>query len=181
MELESPTPTAEEAGDLPGISRGLADGDKFREELTAFTREAGISGKTLATALKDLETAKLIVGTLEGRKRRFYTFALLQPIYSVEKLQKSHQGNGELTTEERQTIAKHRLDKGKPTLVLGQARWFDSAQLGKARSQYRPNQTMNFYVDPQEGHDDFLVSLALVAEAARDFSPRAAKGGLRDD
>jgi hypothetical protein len=55
------------------------------------------------------------------------------------------------------------------------------SQLEKARSQYRPNQTMNFYVDPQESHDDFLVSLALVTEAARDFSPRAAKGGLRDD
>ena len=54
-------------------------------------------------------------------------------------------------------------------------------QLEKARSQYRPNQTMNFYVDPQEGHDDFLMSLALVAEAARDFTPRAAKGGLRDE
>jgi hypothetical protein len=55
------------------------------------------------------------------------------------------------------------------------------AQLEKARSQYRPNQTMNFYVDPSEGHDDFLVSLALVAEAARDFTPRSAKGGLRDE
>ena len=54
-------------------------------------------------------------------------------------------------------------------------------QLEKARSQYRPNQTMNFYVDPSEGHDDFLMSLALAAEGARDFSPRAAKGGLRDD
>ena len=54
-------------------------------------------------------------------------------------------------------------------------------QLERARAQYRPNQTMNFYVDPQEGHDDFLVSLALVAEAARTFSPRAAKGGIRDD
>ena len=54
-------------------------------------------------------------------------------------------------------------------------------QLEKARSQYRPNQTMNFYVDPQDGHDDFLMSLALVAQAAKDFSPRAAKGVLRDD
>ncbi len=54
-------------------------------------------------------------------------------------------------------------------------------QLEKARAQYRPNQTMNFYVDPSEGHDDFLMSLALAAEAARDFSPRAAKGGVRDD
>jgi hypothetical protein len=54
-------------------------------------------------------------------------------------------------------------------------------QLEKARSQYRPNQTMNFYVDPSDGHDDFLTSLALAAEGARDFSPRAAKGGTRDD
>jgi hypothetical protein len=34
-------------------------------------------------------------------------------------------------------------------------------ELERARAQYRPNQTMNFYVDPQEGHDDFLMSLAL--------------------
>jgi len=54
-------------------------------------------------------------------------------------------------------------------------------QLEKANAQYRPNQTMNFYVDPQQGHDDFLVSLALVAEAARDYSPREAKGGTRND
>jgi len=54
-------------------------------------------------------------------------------------------------------------------------------QLEKARAQYRPNQTVNFYVDPSEGHDDFLMSLALAAEGARDFSPRAAKGGVRDD
>jgi len=54
-------------------------------------------------------------------------------------------------------------------------------QLERARSQYRPNQTMNFYLDPQDGNDDFLVSLALVAAAARDFSPRTAKGGMRDD
>ena len=49
-------------------------------------------------------------------------------------------------------------------------------ELEKARAQYRPNQTMNFYVDPQVGHDDFLVSLALVAQAGKGFSPRAAKG-----
>ena len=54
-------------------------------------------------------------------------------------------------------------------------------QLEKARCQYRPNQTMNFYVDPQDGHDDFLVSLALLAEAGRGYRPRTAKGGIRDD
>ena len=52
-------------------------------------------------------------------------------------------------------------------------------ELERARTQYRPNQTMNFYVDPQEGHDDFLVSLALVVQAARGLAPREAKGWLR--
>jgi len=53
-------------------------------------------------------------------------------------------------------------------------------ELEKARAQYRPNQTMNFYVDRREGHDDFLVSLALVAQAVRGFSSREARGRLRE-
>ena len=35
---------------------------------------------------------------------------------------------------------------------------------------------MNFYVDPAEGHDDFLMSLALVVEAGRVYEKREAKG-----
>jgi hypothetical protein len=53
-------------------------------------------------------------------------------------------------------------------------------ELERARVRYRPNQTMNFYVDSQEGHDDFLVSLALVVQAAKGLSPREAKGWLRE-
>jgi len=53
-------------------------------------------------------------------------------------------------------------------------------ELERAGVRYRPNQTMNFYVDPQEGHDDFLVSLALVVQAAEGLSPREAKGWLRE-
>jgi hypothetical protein len=53
-------------------------------------------------------------------------------------------------------------------------------ELERARVQYRPNQTMNFYVDPQEGHDDFLMSLALAVQAAKGLSPREAKGWLRE-
>jgi hypothetical protein len=53
-------------------------------------------------------------------------------------------------------------------------------ELERARAQYRPNQTMNFYVDPQEGHDDFLMSLALVVQAAKGLSPREARGWLRE-
>jgi hypothetical protein len=54
-------------------------------------------------------------------------------------------------------------------------------ELERARARYRPNQTMNFYVDPQEGHDDFLVSLALVVRAAEGLGPREAKGWLREN
>jgi hypothetical protein len=53
-------------------------------------------------------------------------------------------------------------------------------ELERARTQYRQNQMMNFYVDPREGHDDFLMSLALVVQAAKGFSLREAKGQLRE-
>jgi hypothetical protein len=52
-------------------------------------------------------------------------------------------------------------------------------EMEKARGQYRPNQTMNFYVDPSQGHDDFLMSLALTAEAARLYEPKKAVGEER--
>jgi len=51
--------------------------------------------------------------------------------------------------------------------------WFE---IERAKSHYRPSQTMNFYVDPSEGHDDFLISLALVVEAAKHYQPRGARG-----
>ena len=53
--------------------------------------------------------------------------------------------------------------------------WFE---MEKAKSQYRPSQTMNFYVDPAQGHDDFLMSLALLVEATRQYVPRGARGNL---
>ncbi len=52
-------------------------------------------------------------------------------------------------------------------------------EMEAAKSSYRPNQTMNFYVEPNRGHDDFLMSLALVNEAGRLFEPRSAKGAER--
>jgi hypothetical protein len=39
---------------------------------------------------------------------------------------------------------------------------------------------MNFFVDPQEGHDDYLMSLALSVEAAAANKPRAARGRIRE-
>lgn len=54
-------------------------------------------------------------------------------------------------------------------------------QMELARAVYRPSRTMNFLVDPSSGHDDYLMSLALVVEAARDLKPqpRIARGRAR--
>ena len=52
------------------------------------------------------------------------------------------------------------------------------SQISKARSVVRPNQTINFFVDPSEGHDDFLSSLALLVHASH-YIPRRATGRLR--
>jgi hypothetical protein len=49
-------------------------------------------------------------------------------------------------------------------------------EMERAKSQYRPNQTMNFYLDPAQGHDDFLMSLALLVEASNQYTPRGAWG-----
>jgi hypothetical protein len=38
---------------------------------------------------------------------------------------------------------------------------------------------MAFFVDPADGHDDFLVSLALLVEAGSDAAPRTARGHIR--
>ena len=49
-------------------------------------------------------------------------------------------------------------------------------ELRKAQSTFRPNQTLNFCVDPSDGHDDFLMSLALLVHSAGLYQPRAARG-----
>ncbi len=49
--------------------------------------------------------------------------------------------------------------------------WFE---MERAKSTFRPSQTMNFYLDPAEGHDDFLMSLSLLVEAAQ-YRPRSAR------
>jgi len=49
-------------------------------------------------------------------------------------------------------------------------------ELDKARSIYRPNQTLNFFVEAGDGHDDYLMSLALVVQAANRLAPRKARG-----
>lgn len=55
------------------------------------------------------------------------------------------------------------------------ARWYwHEAKL--ARADYLPGQAMNFYLDPSDGHDDYLISLALFQHAASTLQPRIARG-----
>jgi hypothetical protein len=49
-------------------------------------------------------------------------------------------------------------------------------ELEGAAADYKPNRSLNFYVDPSKGHDDYLMSLALAVEAANRYEPRAAVG-----
>jgi hypothetical protein len=53
-------------------------------------------------------------------------------------------------------------------------------ELDRAKCHYRPSQTLNFYVSPSEGHDDFLMSLALLVEAAERYEARGAIGSVRE-
>jgi hypothetical protein len=54
------------------------------------------------------------------------------------------------------------------------------SEMEKSKSSYRASQTMNFYVEPAQGHDDFLMSLALCVEAGRTYEVRSAKGEERE-
>ena len=66
-----------------------------------------------------------------------------------------------------------------PTGQAGEYRDF-WRQIGRARVAYRASRTMNFFVDPQEGHDDYLMSLALAVEAGAASRPRTARGRVRE-
>lgn len=53
-------------------------------------------------------------------------------------------------------------------------------QLELCRAEYRPNQTVNFFVEPRDGHDDYVISLALLASVLETASPRRAVGRVRE-
>lgn len=76
------------------VKEALAEGDKFREDLLVLTRQTGISDRTVAQALKELETAKVAASHLDGRKKKYSTFATLQT------LQECKGDDVELTAEE---------------------------------------------------------------------------------
>jgi hypothetical protein len=55
-------------------------------------------------------------------------------------------------------------------------------QLERCRAVYRANRSLGFYVDAADGHDDYVISLALtVAAATRDLGPRRARGRTGPD
>jgi hypothetical protein len=49
-------------------------------------------------------------------------------------------------------------------------------QLELCRAFYRANRTLGFHVEAADGHDDYVVSLALAVAAAAEGAPRRARG-----
>jgi hypothetical protein len=49
-------------------------------------------------------------------------------------------------------------------------------QLEVCRAAYRANKTLNFFVEARDGHDDYVISLALLAATLETASPRRALG-----
>jgi len=52
-------------------------------------------------------------------------------------------------------------------------------QLALCRAVYKPNRSMQFFVAPEDGHDDIVCSLALLVEAANNATPTVARGIIR--
>ena len=52
-------------------------------------------------------------------------------------------------------------------------------EVEQAGARFRPNQSMEFGVDASRGHDDYLMSLALLVKAA-EYLPRVARGRAGD-
>ncbi len=121
---------------------------KKRGSISKAVKECGIARKTPYL----WETANTIPFTFTQQSKSELGFNLLAAINSGRL--KVYAGDG--SAEEQEF-------------------WFE---VERAKSQYRPSQTMNFYVDPAQGHDDFLMSLALLVEAANQYEPRGARGSI---
>ena len=52
-------------------------------------------------------------------------------------------------------------------------------QLTLCRAVYKPNRALQFFLDPADGHDDCVISLALCIEAANNATPTVARGIMR--
>jgi hypothetical protein len=54
-------------------------------------------------------------------------------------------------------------------------------QMERCRAVYRPNGSLGFFVETRDGHDDYVISLALLVAAAAAGLPRRARGRQREE
>ena len=119
-------------------------------------RRVAVDATGLGGPIADLLAARLSRGVLEP------------VVFSAER--KSRLGFGLLAAIHSGRLRLYAMD--------GSTQWAQCRrQLELARVSYRDNRTMSFDVDPADGHDDYLMSLALAIAAARtERRPRTARG-----
>ena len=124
-------------------------------------RRVAVDATGLGGPIADLLTARLPHGVVEP------------VVFSAER--KSRLGFGLLAAALSGRLRFYGAD--------GSREWIECRrQLELARVAYRDNRTMDFHVDPADGHDDYLTSLALVAAAAAsEGATRAARGRTPSD
>ena len=124
-------------------------------------RRVAVDATGLGGPIADLLTARLPRGVVEP------------VVFSAER--KSRLGFGLLAAALSGRLRLYGAD--------GSREWIECRrQLELARVAYRDNRTMDFHVDPADGHDDYLMSLALVVvAAASEGATRAARGRTPSD
>jgi hypothetical protein len=121
-------------------------------------RRVAVDASGLGGPVADLLSARLGASVVE----RF--------VFSAER--KSRLGFALLSAVYAGRLRLYRMD--------GSTQWAECRrQLERARVAYRGDRSMQFHVDPAEGHDDYLMSLALCVWAARTSdSDRIARGRI---
>ena len=109
-------------------------------------RRLAVDATGLGAPVADLLTRRLPAGRVEP------------VVFSVER--KSQLGFGLLAAAHSGRLRLYRSDGSAEAAECRR-------QLELARAAYRDERTMQFYVDPAEGHDDYVMSLALAVAAAR--------------
>jgi phage FluMu gp28-like protein len=119
-------------------------------------RRLAVDATGLGGPIADLLTARLGRSTVEA------------VTFTAER--KSRLGFGLLAAVHSGRLRLYRMD--------GSLQWAECRrQLEVARAVYREQRLMQFHVDPNEGHDDYVMSLALAVWAARlEGGERAARG-----
>ena len=119
-------------------------GDRLRRVWRV--RRLAVDATGLGGPIADLLTARLGRSTVEA------------VTFTAER--KSRLGFGLLAAAHSGRLRLYRMD--------GSTEWAECRrQLQLARAVYRESRLMQFHVDPAEGHDDYVMSLALAVWAAR--------------